>query len=246
MDVDGTYLKDYGVVFHVTMPPMLPIKTQVANKPATKPVSDWERIRKELHGEKAANESTPPQPKVPDLRDVLLKILSEQGPNFTRLGDKEKLTVIVTFRPTADPHAVRRIHLGNLSSATGDAIDFFPPALATIIPRERQSHGSSRRFKSTGSASPNNAGFWSTSRDAGSTKLGVDTFDQDGVGDFELLGDLQIKQGRVQEAIQAYQKAVEAQSDGKRKASLYQKMAQAHLSLDEKSGTACLPRPSST
>jgi hypothetical protein len=53
-------------------------------------------------------------------------------------------------------------------------------------------------------------------------------------GDFELLGDLQIKQGRVQEAIHAYHKAVEAQPDSKRKAAIYQKLAQAHLKADDK------------
>jgi hypothetical protein len=55
-----------------------------------------------------------------------------------------------------------------------------------------------------------------------------------GVSDFELLGDLQLRQGRVQEAIQAYQKAVDAQTDRQRKAFLYQKMAQA-LFLGHKS-----------
>jgi tetratricopeptide (TPR) repeat protein len=220
VDVDGTYLKDYGVVFHVTMPPMLPVKTQTANKPATKPVSDWEHIRKELHGEKVAHEPAPPQQKVPDLRDVLLKILSEQGPNFTRLGDKEKLTVIVTFRPTADPHAVHGIHLGSISSPNGEAIDFLPRELALIVRGESTNRGKSIFGPSV------------------TSKSSAEGLVQAEVGDFELLGDLQIKQGRVQEAIQAYQKAVEAQADGKRKASLYQKMAQAYLKLDDKSGTA--------
>src|SRR5207237_8615512 len=54
-----------------------------------------------------------------------------------------------------------------------------------------------------------------------------------GVGDFELLGDLQLKQGRVQEAIQAYQKAVGTLTDRKRQAALYQKMAQASLSVND-------------
>ncbi len=48
-----------------------------------------------------------------------------------------------------------------------------------------------------------------------------------GGSDFELLGDLQLRQGRIQEAIQAYQKAVDGQTDHKRKAFLYQKMTQA-------------------
>jgi hypothetical protein len=235
VDVNGTYLKDYGVVFHVTMPPMLPIKTQTANKPATKPVSDWEHIRKELHGEKVAHEPTPLQQKVPDLRDVLLKILSEQGANFTGLGDKEKLTVIVAFRPTADPHAVRGIHLGNISSPpNGEAIDFSAPELALIVRGESTKAGTSTQ--GTGSIM---AGVGSSTQ-TDSAKFGNGSAVQAEVGDFELLGDLQIKQGRIGEAIQAYQKAVEAQADGDRKASVYQKIAQAYLKvkLEDKSGAA--------
>ena len=56
-----------------------------------------------------------------------------------------------------------------------------------------------------------------------------------GESDFELLGDLQLRQGRIQEAVQAYQKAVDGQADPHRKASLYQKMAEATLSATERS-----------
>src|SRR5207248_1809908 len=67
---EGVYLKGQGVVFTLTLPQLPPQPS--APKPTAKPLSDWERIRKQLRGEDA-REPTPTTPKQPDLVETLLK-----------------------------------------------------------------------------------------------------------------------------------------------------------------------------
>src|SRR5262249_31541888 len=55
--------------------------------------------------------------------------------------------------------------------------------------------------------------------------------------DLELLGDLHLKQGRYEDAIAAFQKAVEKASGSKQKAALHRKLAQAYL-MQEKNEEA--------
>jgi tetratricopeptide (TPR) repeat protein len=49
--------------------------------------------------------------------------------------------------------------------------------------------------------------------------------------DYELLGDLQLKQGKYDEAAKAYQQALELKPASKQAAALYRKLAQAYLGL---------------
>jgi tetratricopeptide (TPR) repeat protein len=204
LDVDGTYLQGYGVVFHITMPAMFPVMSETA-KPVANTLSDWDRIRKELRGEKPDKSEQPPQKTVRGVDDIVLKCLAENGRHFSKLGDKDNLSVIVAFRPFSDPHG-----FANKSAVVGQHLYGLASNQAPPMPPPSR----------TGSVDP--------STRSGTASVG----DSSGGSDFELLGDLQIKQGRVQEAIQAYLKALEIQPG--RAASVYQKLAQAHLKADEK------------
>lgn len=53
------------------------------------------------------------------------------------------------------------------------------------------------------------------------------------IGDLELLGDLHQKQGHYEEAITAFQKAVELKPSPKEAAGLYRKLAQCYLALEK-------------
>jgi hypothetical protein len=192
-EMEGTYLKDYGVVFNVSMPAFLETKKSEPAPPPAKAVNDWERMRQSLRGEKPDKAGVPAE-QAPDLADLILKDLADNGRNFSKLGANENLTVIVTFRQTTDPHS-------SIVPGFSDRRTLFTGMKPD--PFKGQTH--------PGAIGPSS-----------------------GAGDFELLGDLQVKQGRIQEAIQAYQKALEVNSDRKRTASVYQKLAQAHLKLDEK------------
>ena len=98
-DLEGVYLKDYGVVYTVTLPPppnnMLPGPT--SGVMIRTPLSPWERTRKELRGEKIKDESKPVGGS-PPLSEVILKVLADNGKNFTGLAEGERITVVVTFR----------------------------------------------------------------------------------------------------------------------------------------------------
>jgi tetratricopeptide (TPR) repeat protein len=54
--------------------------------------------------------------------------------------------------------------------------------------------------------------------------------------DYELIGDLQLRQGRVQEAVAAYQRALELKPDDNRLRTVQQKIGQAYLRLSQGGG----------
>jgi tetratricopeptide (TPR) repeat protein len=98
LDTEGVYLKGQGVVYTLTLPRPQPKAKPGAAPPAPKPVSDWDRVRRELHNEKPEALKKVPPPREPTLEEILLKVLAENGHHFTQLGDNESLTVVVTFR----------------------------------------------------------------------------------------------------------------------------------------------------
>ncbi|HEV2946475.1 MAG TPA: hypothetical protein VGX70_03810, partial [Gemmataceae bacterium] len=53
------------------------------------------------------------------------------------------------------------------------------------------------------------------------------------IRDYELLGDMQLKQGKAQEAIKAFQRALNLSPPAKQAASLYQKISQADLMIED-------------
>src|SRR5262249_23325742 len=53
----GMYFSGKGVVYTVTLPPPLRDPLGTGDKPGTKPLSDWERTRRELRGEKSEAET---------------------------------------------------------------------------------------------------------------------------------------------------------------------------------------------
>src|SRR5207253_823874 len=50
--------------------------------------------------------------------------------------------------------------------------------------------------------------------------------------DYELLGDLHLKQGRFEDAVKAFQKAIDQKPDAKQMAAIYRKLAQVYLNLE--------------
>jgi hypothetical protein len=222
--LEGVYLKGYGVVYTVTMAPVPhATKTQTA-KSAPKALNDWERVRKELRGDKV-EEAPPTLAAPPSLTDVILRVLAKNGRHFTSLGGKEKLTVVVTFR---DPHTS-----AGQPTPTGTAMMGLQ---ASGMPM-----GGGMQGMSPGGPPGMSGGFSGT---VGSKGL----FGQPGgnrppqsARDHELVGDLHLKQNRTTEALQAYKNALGAlvnehgPAAEAQKRSLYRKIAQAYLSLADRS-----------
>jgi tetratricopeptide (TPR) repeat protein len=174
--LEGVYLKGWGVVYTATLSSLqLPGKAETA-----KPLSEWESVRGQLHNEKEAPKR-PDANKPPELSEVLLKVLAENGHHFSRLGDNESLTIVATVRGVSSSSSVRK--LAGVSTAPG----------------------------SQPSAGGGGSDLTSKRRD------------------LELLGDLHLKQGRYDEAIASFLKAVEMDPGPKQAAALRRKLAQCYL-----------------
>src|SRR5262249_21249143 len=88
--LEAAYVEAHGVVFTVTLPAVGdPRPTSPKAPPAA--VSEWDRIRKELKGEKVdAPPTAPSQPQ--SVGDVILRVLAENGRHFQHLDPNERLT----------------------------------------------------------------------------------------------------------------------------------------------------------
>jgi tetratricopeptide (TPR) repeat protein len=182
--LEGVYLKGQGVIYTATLSSLqLPAKT--GKSETAKPVSEWESVRRQLHNEKEPPKKTEAS-KPPELSEVLLKVLAENGHHFSQLSENESLTVVTT------------VH------------DSSPSA-------PKSGEGSAKAKPQSPPAEEKDASAFSNSK----------------ARDLELLGDLHLKQGQNDEALKAFQKALELkQLDPKLSAALYRKLAQCYLELD--------------
>jgi hypothetical protein len=175
--VEGVYLPGYGALFSVTLPaPAQDPRPSAGPKPAPAEVTEWERMRRALHGE-ATPEPAPAAPKEPPLGDVLLRLLAENGRHLTALNDDERLTVVVTFR-------------GHRPSTRSTLT---APANAN-----------------TTATNPLGAGLSGTLTPFGGGSVTTTTAHGQTARDHELLGDLHLKQGQNQQALEAFSKALAA------------------------------------
>jgi tetratricopeptide (TPR) repeat protein len=96
--VEGYYLKSEGVMFSVSLPVHFHESLNKPKLPARKTLSQWERVQKELHGEKVDADSGRPEQKNDTIADAVLRLLAENGRHFTQLAENERLTVAITLR----------------------------------------------------------------------------------------------------------------------------------------------------
>lgn len=102
VQVQGGYLRGYGVVYTLALPHVFWPNQVVAAAAAKATVAApnlWEQIRSELRGE-ASPTPVPVRTEVPRMDEILLRALFDNGGNFSQLRDHENLAVIVTFGPT--------------------------------------------------------------------------------------------------------------------------------------------------
>jgi tetratricopeptide (TPR) repeat protein len=190
MNLEGVYLKGQGVVFTVTLPP--PARNPVVSTSGASPKtsSEWDRVRREVRGEKPAASEKTSSLKGPSVAEILLRALADNGRHFTRLGADESLTVVVTFRAPSGGWAA--------DPRFGDS----PYYLYSESQLKENPTVAYNLFKK---GSPSSA------------------------TDYELLGDLQLRQGKLNEGLQSYGKALELKPEGKRAAAIYMKAAQGLL-----------------
>ncbi len=217
----GTYVKDHGVVFTFILPPPPQDRKATSVPSLPKPPSEWERIRKQLRGEKS--ESSPPEAKKkePSVADLVLEALAKNGHHFSQLGERESLTVSIIFRPGEQPESGQAL----LQAAPVDSV-YLTAELAAQEAKEASSPG--EKQPTSGSKKP---AWGSTPADSSADKGSSPR-------DYELLGDLHLKQGQSKDALQAYLKAVEKNRDPQQAAAMYLKIAQLYLTLENNEAEA--------
>jgi hypothetical protein len=183
--VEGVYLKNYGVVFSLTVPVHFMEPFRLDDKPATKPLSDWDRTRKELRGEKLDASAAPAKSKDVTIADILLRVLAENGSHFAQLGERDQLTIAATLRQ--DVQSCAKCHDGSNKPST------IYQALSDASAKEAEPKGAAPAGNSGSGVAPNSPY-------------------QSLIYDNLLLGDLDAKQGLWQRAATAYEKAAEAVS----------------------------------
>jgi hypothetical protein len=94
--MQGVYLKGQGIVFSMTAPLHFQRPIGGPDKPAAKPLTEWERVRRELRGEQTepvnARETTDTS-----IADAILKVLADNGKNLSHLPEDENVTVALTL-----------------------------------------------------------------------------------------------------------------------------------------------------
>jgi hypothetical protein len=191
LDTEGTYLKGQGVVYTLTLPPPAHSPMEESSKPGPRTVSDWDRVRGQLHNEKPKSDDKEQPRKEPNLVEIILRVLADNGRHFAQLSDDESLIVIVTFR-------------GN------------DPQPTKVADPEKSKTDPKRGHAPSGEDKSKDAGLLGSPSTA---------------HDYQLLGELHLKQGNYEEAVKAWQKALELEPGTKQATLLYRKLAEAYLAL---------------
>jgi hypothetical protein len=208
LDIEGVYLKGHGIIYTVTLPTSLRDSKSSPPKPQTKPISDWDRVRKEMRGEKVEESPKTDQSKDRSIATGVLELLAENGKNLTQLGDNESITIIITFRSeaTATSWIPPTNGFYDLSTFPYPTTDFKTFAYPTT-----DFNPNIYRSLSTNLVT----GEQQKTDDSSAPKISQDSNKKekpraDGKpNDNLLLADLLMKQGKWKEAYEAYEKALQ-------------------------------------
>jgi hypothetical protein len=195
--VEGNYLKGYGAVFTATVPwdARNPVAESAKSEP--KALSEWDRVRKELRGEKLEPAPTKGHTGT-SLADIVINVLADNGRHFSQLGENERVTVAITLRPATSSglSANRDSVWRDLRTAPGgdgkvlrrdlETGNLYAPVLTDIA---------------------NVGELFRVPRDQ---KQDQDKAARTEAANFVHLGDQRLKQERFQEAADAYEKAITA------------------------------------
>jgi hypothetical protein len=211
----GVYLKGQGIVYTATVPTHFQKAVGGADSPATKQLTEWERVRRELRGEKVESEKDKPRDDT-SIADAVLRVLADNGKNLGRLPEGENVTVALTLVQTqacvnchraADPGALRHT-LGSAGGGAAPPGSSGPgsagPSAGGGAPAGGPGIGSGGgRPPGTGGGPPSGPGVGAG---AGASP--------DGAGEraefrkHALMGDLAMKQQDYNQAVEAYRKAI--------------------------------------
>jgi hypothetical protein len=175
---EGTFLDGHGVVFTVTLPAAAGDPRPSGKQTAPAADTEWDRIRKELRGEKPAAAGGEAKPSAPTVGDIVLHTLAENGKHFEHLRPEDRVTVVATFR-------------GRRTQTSRPAASALQPT--PNIPASATQPSAPATAQNQPNASPPVATTANTPRTT---------------NDYVLLGDLHLRQEQYGTAVDAYQKAL--------------------------------------
>src|SRR6266849_2903317 len=259
-NVEGVYLKGQGATYTLTLPPPPRSRPAATKKTSSKPLTDWERARHTLRGDQPQPQKSEPAKEPSEdgifaeleksghlgLTEAILRVLAENGQHFSQLASDEKITVSVTFREPSRTTANQNqggMQAGNPLNAWGNTPGLESPTTwdgQSLQPGggESSSGGPAAGSISKGMGGGSGSGGMASRMGGGSGGMGASmgsgaAQNPASVRDFELLGDMLLKQGKPQEAIKAFQRALNLNPSAKHSATLYRKIAQGDLMLPD-------------
>jgi hypothetical protein len=212
---EGVYLPNQGVIYSATLPIHFLEPVKKAADPVRKPLTDWERTRKELAGEKIGQEKRTAPPNDVSLADRVLKLLFENGRHFSQLDGKENLTVALTLRAESQC-TVCHDHPWKTSeglSATERGLQWL---------KSQQSSGAAKADPGQSSTAAGLAALAAAGAARQDQKERNDAIAKAKEESHRqaLLGDLHMKQGQPADAVEAYRKAGQLHTEAARVQSL--------------------------
>jgi tetratricopeptide (TPR) repeat protein len=188
----GVYLKGYGIVYTATLTlPTVPSSADL-KKPAAKALTEWERTRLELRGEKIEPAKAPPPQEA--IADAVLRVLARNGRHISQLAETEQVTVALTLSSVRS--SCMQCHGVPNSGSSGKAV--------------------TGTTTSTGSSGDGNTTSGSSSGGGNPTELKekeildkIAALKKD-AQKAALLGDLHLKQGKNEQAVASFEEALKA------------------------------------
>jgi tetratricopeptide (TPR) repeat protein len=203
LDTEGTYLKGHGIVYTLTLPPTARDPRPQAPNPPPKPLSDWDRVLRDVRQEKPAPPEATKQTKEPTLGDTVLKLLADNGQHFSQLKPEELLTVAITFRT---PRSLK------IADGTPFLLDSYLRSHQGVV-MELAIEGTDKKPEK---------------KNETPTQSNPKTSVASTLQDYMLLADLHMKQNKAEEAINAYLKALEMKPDSKEQVTILQQLQRAY------------------
>ena len=213
LNIEGVFLPSTGIVISATLP-MSYIPPEKKTQAEPKTLTEWERTRRELRGEKIDKSEEKQAKSPPDILEAALHSLATNGHHLSGLLPNEKTSIVLTFRGLRAQqcdvcHSVRNLSYWSTQSGQNSELAAAWAGMQPTMAPQAASAPPSGHFPSTvdqlfvpgtptggrqGEAAVTNQAKLQ-SREASNNRI--------------LLGDLHLKQGRFEEALVAYSKASE-------------------------------------
>ncbi len=217
--VEGALLSPGGIVLAAELPMNLPVPEKNVRTEAKK-LTEWERARRELHGEKLDKSEKPLPPRRPYILDTVLHTLAENGHHLSGLAPTENVTTVLTFRG-GSMQQCQSCHGVASNQASGNAGTSNYYGLRRLFTNTPSSYSNADSAHGNGqsprtSSYSNQETVGAPAGQQGQSGALAEKLAEiyaypgnDGSNNRVLVGDLHFKQGRFEDALAAYAKAKE-------------------------------------